>query len=80
MSIININILYIYRYLYVNITKVNYIQNKVIKGFVIKHDPITYFLVCSKNERFDHSFNIFFSLILYLAIIIVKVRVLNYLL
>ena len=32
------------------------------------------FWVSSKNERFDHSSNIYFFLISYLAIIIVKMR------
>ena len=46
------------------------------------HDKIliTSFWVCSKNERFDHSSNICFSLIHYLAIIIVRMKYFNYLL
>ena len=35
-------------------------------------------LECSKNEIFDHSSNICFSLIPYLAILIVRIRDLNF--
>ena len=53
------------------------------KAFLVTyHDkiPITSFWVCSKNERFDHSSNISFSLIPYLPIIIITMWDLNYLL
>ena len=40
----------------------------------------TSFRICPKKERFDHLSNICFSLIPYLAIIIIRMKDLNYLL
>ena len=54
----------------------------IFKKLLMKyHDKtlITLFWNCAKNERFDHSSNICFSLIPYLPIIIVRMRDLNYL-
>ena len=55
----------------------------IFKNLLMKyHDKtsITSFWICSKNERLDYSSNVCFSLILYLAIIIVRIWDLNYLL
>ena len=61
-----------------NILFLIFISKKLSKKY---HDkiPITSFLVCSKNERFVHSSNFFLFMILYLGIIIVRMRDLNYL-
>ena len=52
-----------------NILVLIFIPKKLLMKY---HDkiPVTFFWVCLKNERFDHSSNICFSLIPYLAIII----------
>ena len=74
----------IYIYIYIISLRLNnlvliFISKKLLMKY---HDkiPISFFWVRSKNERFNHSSNICLSLILYLAIIIVRIRVLNYLL
>ena len=76
--------IHIYIYIYI----ISFRLNNLVLIFIPKnllmkyHDKIsiTSFWVCSKNKRFDHSSNICFSLIPYLAIIIVRVTDLNYLL
>ena len=75
-----------------NIVSTIYIISFMLNNFVLifisrkllmkYHDKIlvTSFSVCSKNERFDNSSNIYYFLISYLAIIIVRIKDLNYLL
>ena len=72
----------IYIYIYIISSRLNnlvliFIPKKVLMKYPDKI-LITSFWICSKNERFDHSSNIYFSLIPYLAIIIVRMRDLNY--
>ena len=77
--IFNIGI-YIYFHLGQIILVLIFIPKKILMKY---HDKIsiTSFWVCLKNEIFDHSFNICFSLIiLNLAIIIVTMRDMNSLL
>ena len=78
-------------YLILTIPKTHFFKSKWLNNLVLifipkfffmkYHDmiPITFFWIFSKNERFDNSSNIVFSLIPYLTIIITRIRYLNYL-